>query len=149
MQKNEDQGESTQYEILKNYISNELEVFTDEDQLERIVDIVLRHEAHTQHVGYAHYRCEFNPREKAFFEQWMKENSPNPAINAGHGILQDLFFEPDKNSLSMRHGHFVHIMNERDRMIAATVIQWLGTNCGMAFLYEALKRFDHTIRPTK
>ncbi len=28
----------------------------------------------------------------------------------------------------------------RERFIAATVIQWLGTNCGMAFLKEALDK---------
>ena len=32
------------------------------------------------------------------------------------------------------------VINNRDAMIAATVVQWLGTNCGRAFLDQALRQ---------
>ena len=36
-------------------------------------------------------------------------------------------------------------INERDRMIVATVIQWLGSNVGFSFLHETLKDFGYII----
>lgn len=61
-------------------------------------------------------------RELAFHEQWVKEQD-------GTGILfshlSNLGFLP---------------MTQRDATLAATLIQWLGTNVGFAFLEDALKR---------
>jgi hypothetical protein len=81
-------------------------------------------------------RTKESPREKALAETWEKENVPTPFLGHGQGLLQDLFSKP---------GRFGHIVPERtlnitnrDRMIAATVIQWLGSNCGFSMLMEAL-----------
>lgn len=43
------------------------------------------------------------------------------------------------------HRKVIQEINNRDRMIVATVIQWLGSNCGMCFLGEALERFGARI----
>lgn len=127
---------------LNDFLSSQLEVFADDEQLDAIEDIVLRKYAHSRHVGIRHERCEHDPREKAFYEQWMKENEPIRAINSGHGILQDLFIEKDGVH---QNGRFVEVIGERDSVIVATVIQWLGSNCGMSFLREALKKAGYKI----
>lgn len=89
---------------------------------------------------------EHNEAEQAFHDQWKKENIPMYGFNHGHGTLQDLFFESNPNILSpVSTGKRILDINSRDRKIVATVIQWLGSNCGMCFLGEALDRFGHKI----
>jgi hypothetical protein len=39
----------------------------------------------------------------------------------------------------------VGAITERDRNIAATLIQWLGSNVGMAFLHESLRRCGYDV----
>jgi hypothetical protein len=93
--------------------------------------------------GYKFERTKYNPQEKAFYEQWLKENEPNPHINNGQGILQDLFIERNPEFPFQRK--WITEINNRDRFIVATVIQWLGTNCGMSFLHKTLKKFNYLI----
>lgn len=92
--------------------------------------------------GYMYRRVFYNEREKAFADQWEKECRPIRGINFGQGILQDLFFE--------QRGPFNNVkavlwITYRDRYVVATIVQWLGSNCGMSFLHESLKRFGYKI----
>ncbi len=93
-------------------------------------------------MGINPSRLKHNEREQAFHDQWQQENAPVAGINNGHGILQDLFINRGESFASRR---VVEEINNRDRMIVATVIQWLGSNCGMCFLNEALARFNSHI----
>jgi hypothetical protein len=74
------------------------------------------------HVGFSSYRLnpnQDNPREVAFALQWTEENQhPGPNILA----------------------HLIPGYTERDAQVAATMMQWLGSNVGMSFLEEAIKR---------
>lgn len=73
-----------------------------------------------KHVGLAAKRLDpkqDNPRELAFALQWQQENDQS-----------DLLV-----SLLGKAGR-------RDREVAATVIQWLGSNVGQSFIGEAAKR---------
>lgn len=100
--------------------------------------------------------------ERVFQREWDKENRPSPGVNYGFGLLQDLFvcdsnenkerlkFDgPDRDDeptqLPLYRG-FVYKINPREHRIAATVIQWLGTNCGHAFLYECFKKGGYVLR---
>ncbi len=65
-------------------------------------------------------------REKGFADRWEEENEGKPYRNYGQGLLDALL--PDYMSATVR-----------DKFVAATVVQWLGSNCGMSFLHEALK----------
>jgi len=96
-------------------------------------------------VGINTKRLESSPREKAFHDNWLHENAPISHINHGHGILQDLFIETTGSFSILLGGKMIEEINNRDRMIVATVIQWLGTNCGMAFLEETLNDFGARI----
>jgi len=94
-------------------------------------------------VGINAKRLPHNEREMAFYEQWKQENAPVAGVNCGHGILQDLFIET--GDLMEFNRKVIEEINNRDRMIVATVIQWLGSNCGMCFLEEALQKFGARI----
>lgn len=132
---------------LKDYLEYHFEIFPDENEMEDIIDLAVKQDGFLSNKGYKWERINSNPREKAFYEQWLKENEPRPGLNFGQGILQDLFIERGEDSPFTKK--WITEITNRDRMIAATVIQWLGTNCGMAFLYDALKRFGARIEEVR
>jgi hypothetical protein len=89
--------------------------------------------------GYGYERTQHNALEKAFADAWEQENQPRPGINHGGGILQDLFYN--------RAGRPIHEVTDSERMVAATVVQWLGTNVGFSFLTEILRKQGFRIIP--
>jgi|694.fasta_scaffold94031_1 hypothetical protein len=112
-------------------------------ELHDIIRCANKISAFQANIGIDVKRIEHNPREKAFHDQWLQDNYPSAGIDFGHGILQNLFFEPTTGWL--QQAKCLEEINKRDRMIVATVIQWLGSNCGMAFLSESFKRFGGSI----
>lgn len=62
-----------------------------------------------------------NPREVTFAQLWKEENNANERRFLLQLLLQDE-------------------LTQRDAEVAATVIQWLGSNVGMSFLTEACRR---------
>jgi hypothetical protein len=87
-----------------------------------------------------HERTAHNELEKSFAEKWESENQMRPWLNFGHGILQDLFM---KGSHYFPECH--HEVTASERMVAATVVQWLGTNVGHSFLEAALSDAGYKI----
>lgn len=74
------------------------------------------------HVGLSAYRLkpnQDNPREVAFAVKWAEENK-----------------HPGQNILA----HLIPGYTDRDARVAATIVQWLGSNVGMSFLKEAMKQ---------
>lgn len=59
-----------------------------------------------------------NPREVAFHKQWKKEQEEGKILSHLIGAK----------------------LTQRDAAVSATVIQWLGSNVGMSFLEEVIKR---------
>jgi hypothetical protein len=114
-----------------------------ECDLEAVMNAADKVACYKANVGISVKRLEHNEREKAFYEQWLQENSPVTGVNSGHGILQDLFI--DSGDVVGFKRKVIEEINNRDRMIVATVIQWLGSNCGMCFLGEALEKFGARI----
>lgn len=135
------------YENLVLDYLNYLECYPDENEVEKIINLSKLQDAYSHNKGIRFGRTEFNPRELAFYEQWLKENRPDPRINHGNGILQDLFMD---SGLSVFNPSKVYeTITNRDRIIVATVIQWLGSNCGIAFLGDALNRCGYRITQNK
>ncbi|MNL07833.1 hypothetical protein D3C87_1285260 [compost metagenome] len=132
--------------LIKTFISNvEQEGGTcnlTEDEIITLMNVVRRQDAYEANQGIGLKRLEFNEREKAFHEQWLKENIPSHGINHGNGILQDLFI-----SYAEQSKREVIILSKRERMIVATVIQWLGSNVGMCFLEETFKKIGYKLIP--
>lgn len=118
--------------IINSYTNGEVD-------LREVLDAADRVMCYKANVGLYTNRLEYNDREKAFHDQWLEENAPVASINNGHGTLQDLFIERCKTILGARK--VLEEISNRDRMLVATIIQWLGSNCGMSFLSEALSRF--------
>lgn len=76
-----------------------------------------------------------NPRERVFAEWWNKQNTDDPL---GWSLLDKLCGERDTDRIGpVGEAVLVKPCTERDHMIAASVIQWLGSNCGQDFLIRS------------
>lgn len=138
-----------EYNPVKYYLENELEdreVHLWDEELKELLHYAKRFEEFKNNIGVSYDRTQFNEREKAFADNWMLQNKPVPGLNYGLGTLQDLFVSnPHPQSLERRQ--ITEKITDRDRMIVATVIQWLGTNCGMGFLSETVEEFGYVLKP--
>lgn len=111
-----------------------------DDDLKKIVDAAAIDIDANSNIGADYERLKTRPREMAFAKLWFEWNEPKVGFNHGCGTLQDLFIE------NMQIGTKVtETITLRDRMIVATVIQWLGSNVGMEFLRGALERCGYEI----
>lgn len=90
--------------------------------------------------GFCYERTKWNDLEKAFADHWEEENEVRPWLNQGHGLLQNLFFTGE-----WLFSRCVHVITPGERYVAATVIQWLGTNCGFGFLQGVLRECGYCI----
>lgn len=79
--------------------------------------------------------------EKALAEKWEEDNKPNAGLNFGNGTLQDLFCRRGQVLYDMEHE-----ITASERMVAATVVQWLGTNIGRCFIESAFRRAGWSIQ---
>lgn len=89
--------------------------------------------------GWRYRRIEYNPREKAFADEWEKTNEPKHGIDYGYGTLQDLFFTGTPFCVFGDRPRCTKVISLRERMIVATVIQWLGSNIGWCWLTTTLR----------
>lgn len=92
-----------------------------------------------------------NPREVAFMDQWDYENEGD-----SRDMLSALMTEscdkddPDRvtgfgDVLGQHYKRPLGPTTLRDRIVAATVIQWLGSNVGMSFVEMALARVGYKV----
>lgn len=88
-----------------------------------------------RHEGAHSFRLrQDNPREVAFAERWKKEQS-------GGSVLAYLLIRTEGGDpLNPFSGKTVQLApyDQQSATVAATVIQWLGSNVGFSFLEEAL-----------
>jgi len=69
-------------------------------------------------------RMKWNPYEAIWLYMWQIENNPSCGVNYGIGVLEHLLGrEPTAD----------------ERQVGAAIMQWFGTNCGHAFIVEALE----------
>jgi hypothetical protein len=111
---------------------------------EGVLQAADKYQSYQANVGFYKISTALSEKQRAFAEQWQEENAPISGINNGHGILQDLFIRR-KTEQGHQFYEVVEEINNRDRMIVATVIQWLGSNIGMGFLMSALAKFGAKI----
>ena len=79
--------------------------------------------------GLHQYRFKDNPLEKHFAEAWNTENNRSE----GRGVLDYL--------LAKNCNYPAGEASDRDREVAATVIQWLGSPVGQSFLENCKNSF--------
>jgi hypothetical protein len=123
----------------------EQDLFLNEMEIDTVLRLARRAEIDAEHVGIRPERCKDNNREMAFHKHWLKENKIDFGLNSGRGILQGLFADNNQHKPALMRGFDIEI-TKRERMIAATVIQWLGSNVGFCFLQETLKDCGYEIR---
>lgn len=94
--------------------------------------------------GRHQHRFAANPLERAFAEAWETMNLNASGRSDGQGILDWLLVEDPKGPMGE--------VTDRDREVAATVIQWLGSHVGEIFVMDALRTKygqELAIRPKK
>lgn len=69
-----------------------------------------------------------NPLEERFAKEWDKMNTLNPL---GNNTLDYMLAENNNRPMGE--------VKKRDKIVAATVIQWLGSPVGLNFLNDVLK----------
>ena len=79
--------------------------------------------------GKNQYRFKQNPIEKIFAELWDNMNTGIAGRIDGCGVLDYIMAEDPNNPKGE--------VTDRDRVVAATVIQWLGSPVGQGFLKRA------------
>lgn len=85
--------------------------------------------------GMCQYRLKENPNEKLFAEEWERINtSPINGRADGRQTL-DYLLAKDVNEPNGE-------VTDRDRRVAATVIQWLGSPVGQGFLLDVISKSD-------
>jgi len=78
--------------------------------------------------GLHQYRFRDNPMEEKFARAWNDQNIAKPGTSDGRGTL-DYLLAKDCNFPAGE-------VTARDRIVAATVIQWLGSPVGQGFLRD-------------
>ncbi len=66
--------------------------------------------------------------ERIYAEAWKEKNKRHSWLNSGFTYLEWILC-PGKN-------YVPPLVSERDAQVAASVIQWLGTNCGFHFMLD-------------
>lgn len=85
-----------------------------------------------QNKGLRQYRFKDNPLEKRFAEVWEKKNLDVWGTHIACGTL-DYMLAKNPNRPNGE-------VTDRDREVAATVIQWLGSPVGQCFIREVLEQ---------
>ena len=93
-----------------------------------------------KHVSLSPERLKHNGSvaERVFIKLWQEENERELGINSGLALLEVLLDKERTLPGSLRP-RIPSDITQRDAEVAASVIQWLGTNCGSTFLYSAEK----------
>ena len=88
--------------------------------------------------GASEHRYETNPRERLFAEHWQQANEAGNSPTTSRPTVIE--YALDKSN----RGCPIPPITIREDMVAASVIQWLGTPVGWAWLQEVLsdKRID-------
>lgn len=84
------------------------------------------------HKSYSEHRLSdtINVREKVYYQEWIKIASNTLAY-----LLSDEVNKADYKNLS-----------QRDLEVAATLMQWLGSNCGQHFIEQTQAKADEAWR---
>jgi hypothetical protein len=80
------------------------------------------------YTGLHPERIRTGPAERAYVERWQRENIRQRGVNSGMTLLEGI--------LKPGGQQWVDRPSQRDADVATTVIQWLGTNVGRAFVDE-------------
>lgn len=96
-----------------------------------------------EHVSLQAHRIDRMP-EFVYAKRWKKLNERSPGINSGFTALEWILARAPRTEnekmwcrFSWLSSDIPGIVSQRDAAVAASVVQWLGTNCGQGFMMEA------------
>lgn len=72
--------------------------------------------------------------ERIYLDTWRQENQRQPWRNHGNTTIEAIL-NPDLQKMPPR-------VSPRDGKLIATFVQWLGTNCGRAFIEKCERRIE-------
>jgi hypothetical protein len=103
-----------------------------------------------KHEGVSAHRLKpeaGNPREVVFAEKWGQENAENRSFHPALWMLVCTRSTQRNGSFMPGLGGVEEFceLTQRDATVAATVIQWLGSNVGWSFLNECVERCGYKI----
>ena len=75
-----------------------------------------------------------NAPERIYFDQWKKLNEQHGHVNGSHTALELILCPPEKQATDFMGNCDAPRPSHRDAEVATSIIQWLGTNCGRAFV---------------
>lgn len=81
--------------------------------------------------------------ERVFAQEWEIENERMTAVNFGLTALELILNSgpgPTQQALGHNYRAEIDLPTQRDATVAASIIQWLGTNCGKSFLDRVERR---------
>jgi hypothetical protein len=127
-----------------------LEIETQEELAAAIAAVEELRRRSVRHVGVSHGRTKVDygglvNREKIFSDQWRRENEGVPScLNGGKGVLELIV-------CSGEDGRLVRDLTQLEAAVAATVVQWLGSNVGWCFLEQCVEGCGYSLvrRKTK
>lgn len=80
--------------------------------------------------------------ERIYFERWQNENERHSAVNGNHTALELILCPPELQPKDFASYGLVPRPSQRDADVATAIIQWLGTNCGHAFVLDCEARIE-------
>jgi hypothetical protein len=91
-------------------------------------------------------RLRTSPSERIYYERWLAENRRGAAINGGYSLLAHIMAGPSRSRGVFGRYDAVSraeaALTNRDSIVAAGVVQWLGTNCGRGFIWACEREID-------
>lgn len=89
--------------------------------------------------------------EAIYLRRWVEEQVRHKNYNGGYGLLE-MILSPTrgpKDRWNVGTPEYMPPVSQRDAEVAATVIQWLGTNCGRCFMDAAEKEIGDARKDSK
>lgn len=83
-----------------------------------------------------------NPPERIYLELWREQNERIRGVNGGYTLLENLLAPEDAIDPLTGRTRPRDWLKPREAEVATTIVMWLGTNCGQAFMREAERRIE-------
>jgi hypothetical protein len=118
------------------------------NSVERLVRLLAPHEGLHSH----RLRCDDPGLELEFAALWAEWCRGRKGINSGVGTFDMLTTEPhadDPLMMIWRSRRPTIAVDDSHKAVAATVVQWLGTNIGQSFIHEAMRRAGYKVHLEK
>lgn len=116
--------------------------------IERLVRLLAPHEGlHSYRM-----RCDDPGLELEFAALWAEWCRGRKDINSGVGTFDFLTTDPhpdDPLMMIWQSRRAKIAVDDSHRAVAATVVQWLGTNIGQSFIHEAMRRAGYRMHLEK